>query len=131
MTSVLQLEAEVAATRERLQTTIGRIQDKLTVSGMVDEFMAQTGVPRQETSHDFVLGLLRRYPVPVMVAAAGLGYAIYRINQRDAARRTLHLDSDGPVEVPALNTGKARVYDPDLPSRHPVADTGDVRRIEA
>lgn len=131
MTSVLQLEAEVAATRERLQTTIGRIQDKLTVSGMVDEIMSQTGVPKMETSHDFVLGLLRRYPVPVMVAAAGLGYAIYRINRRESARRTIHLESDAPVDVPALNTGKARLYDPDLPPRHPVAEPGDLRRIEA
>lgn len=131
MTSVLQLEAEVAETRDRLHATIGRIQDKLTVSGMVDEIMSQTGVPRMETSHDVVLGLLKRYPVPLMVAAAGLGYAIYRINKREAERRTIHLDTDGPIDVPALNTGHARLYDPDLPPRHPVADAGDVRRFEA
>lgn len=129
MTSVSLLEAEVAATRERLHATIGKIQDKLTVSGMVDEIMSQTGVPRLETSHNFVLSLLRRYPVPVMVAAAGLGYAIYRINKHEEARRTIHVDA--PIGVPALNTGHSRLYDPDLPPRHPAAEPGDLRRIEA
>lgn len=123
MTSLTELEADAEATRHRLHATIDRIQEKLTVSGMVDEFMGQAGVPRLETGHDFVLGLLRRHPVPVMIAAAGIGFLIYRMNQqqRDRETRLGRVRSPDVVDVPALNDGQARVYDPDLPSRHPLS----------
>ena len=122
MASVAELELEVAATRERLSATIDRIQDKLTVSGMVDEFMGQAGVPAAEQGHDLVLGLLRRHPLPVMIAAAGLGFLIYRMNRGEARGlgRSL-LGDDEIVEVAAVNDGQVRVYDPDRPTRHPIA----------
>lgn len=129
MTSLTDLEADAEATRNRLHATIDRIQEKLTVSGMVDEFMGQAGVPKLESGHDFVLGLLRRHPVPVMIAAAGVGFLIYRMNQ-GAVRRGRELPAD-VVDVPVLNDGHARAYDPDLSSRHPVTEVTGTRRIEA
>ncbi|WP_375459383.1 DUF3618 domain-containing protein [uncultured Enterovirga sp.] len=129
MTSLTELEADAEATRHRLHATIDRIQEKLTVSGMVDEFMGQAGVPRLETGHDFVLGLLRRHPVPVMIAAAGLGFLIYRMNQRERDVRLARVRGPEMVDVPALNDGQARVYDPDLPSRHPLAGLTGAERI--
>lgn len=110
MTSVAELEAEVAATRERLNGTIDQIQDKLTVSGMVDEFMGQAGVPRMESGHDFVLGLLRRHPVPVMIVAAGVGFLLYRMNKRAERVRLLASEYEG---APAITSGEARRYDAD------------------
>jgi hypothetical protein len=118
------IEREVEETRARLSGTIDRIQDKLTVSGIVDEVMGASGVPRLANGHDFVLGLLRRHPLPVMVAAAGVGWLVYRMNRRAAGPA---LDAN-VIDVPVLNTGHARVYDPDLPARHATAEIVDHRR---
>lgn len=114
MTSVNELEAEVAATRNRLNTTIDRIQDKLTVSGIVDEFMGQAGVPRMASGHDFVFGLLRRHPVPVMVAAAGIGVLLYRMSKRERAHRILAIDEPDRAEA-LLPRPDLRASELDLP----------------
>lgn len=127
MSEFTRLEAQAAASRARLNDTIGRIQDKLTVSGMVDDLIGSAAVPRLAGGQDAVLGLLRRHPLPVMIAAAGIGFMIHRMNRRRAAAPP----ADEDVAVPALNTGQTRVYDPDLPSRHPLADGADPKRIEA
>ena len=131
MTSVTELEAEAAATRTRLNATIERIQDKLTVSGMVDEVMGQVGVPRFASSQDALLGVLRRHPLPLMIAAAGIGFLIYRMNKHDAVRRTLSDGLTARSDVEALNDGHARIYDPDLPTRHPVSEMANRQRFEA
>lgn len=129
--SVGSLEQEIAATRDRLNGTIERIQDKLTVSGLVDEVMGQAGVPRMENGHDFVLGLLRRHPIPVMIAAAGIGFMLYRSNRRSSRSLPVVEDVDF-IDVPVLNTGHARIYDPDLSPRHPSAELSEARRgVEA
>lgn len=118
--SASEIEGDIAETRERLYDTIDRIQDKLTVAGIVDEVMGSAGVPRYQSGHDFVLGLLRRHPVPILIAAAGIGFLVYRMNRRAAPADAI-ADADY-VEVPALNDGQARIYDPDLPARHPTPD---------
>lgn len=122
--SVGEIERDIAATRSRLNGTIDRIQSKLTVSGIVDEVMGQAGVPKMESGHDFVLGLLRRHPVPVMIAAAGLGFLVYRMNKRQERAALTYRDPD-VIDVPVLNTGKARIYDPDTSTRHPTVDALD------
>jgi hypothetical protein len=122
--SVHEIEQDIAATRSRLHGTIDRIQGKLTVAGIVDEVMGQAGVPKMESGHDFVLGLLRRHPVPVMIAAAGLGFLVYRMNKRQERAALTYRDPD-VIDVPVLNTGKARIYDPDTSTRHPAADALD------
>ena len=61
------------------------------------------------------------------IAAAGIVYIIHRMTRRRAAAPP----ADEDVAVPALNTGQTRLYDPDLPSRHPLADGADPKRIEA
>jgi hypothetical protein len=97
---------------------------------MVDEVMGQAGVPRMENGHDFVLGLLRRHPVPVMIAAAGIGFLIYRMNKTSERRAAARITTD-VVDVPVLNDGHARTYDPDLPSRHQAVDVTGTKRIDA
>jgi hypothetical protein len=111
--SAREIEAEIEATRARLNGTIDRIQSKLTVAGIVDEVMGSAGVPRYQNGHDFVLGVMRKHPLPVMIAAAGIGYLFYRMNRQRAVETTI-ADVDY-VEVPAINDGQARMYDPDLP----------------
>lgn len=117
--SVREIEADIDQTRARLYDTIDRIQDRLTVSGIVDEVMGAAGVPRYQNGHDYVLGLMRRHPLPIMVAAAGIGYLFYRMKRRSAPANAI-ADAEY-VEVPALNDGQARLYDPDLPTLHPAA----------
>lgn len=127
MASLHEVEADVAETRARLYDTIDRIQDKLTVTGIVDEVMGSVGVPRYEAGHDFMLGLMRRHPVPMMVAAAGIGFLIYRMNRRAAGRDLTIADADY-VDVGVVNDGQAPAYDPDLPSRRPSVDAIENRR---
>ena len=114
--STREIEADIEATRARLYGTIDRIQNRLTVAGIVDEVMGSAGVPRYQNGHDFVLGVMRKHPLPVMIAAAGLGYLFYRMNRQRAVATTI-ADVDY-VEVPAINDGQARMYDPDLPRTH-------------
>lgn len=126
MASVNELEQDIEATRSRLNGTIDRIQEKLTVSGIVDEVMGQAGVPRLESGHDFVLSLLRRHPLPLMIAAAGLGLAVYQMNRKKAARLTaLPHDQDDWDRHPALE--KPPIYAPDLSLTSPSTDP-DARR---
>ena len=126
--SVRAIEADIEATRSRLNGTIDRIQQRLTVSGIVDEVMGSAGVPRYQGGHDFVLGLMRRHPVPAMLAAAGIGWFFYQMN-RDRTLAAAAIADAEYVEVPALNDGQARIYDPDIPARHPATDLR--RSIEA
>lgn len=126
MASVNELEQDIEATRSRLNGTIDRIQEKLTVSGIVDEVMGQAGVPRLESGHDFVFSLLRRHPVPLMIAAAGLGFAVYQMNRQKAARLTaISRERDVADRRPAL--AKPPIYAPDLSLPDPSTDP-DARR---
>lgn len=126
--SVHVIEQEIVATRTRLNETIDRIQNKLTLSGIVDDVMGTAGMPRVEDSQDYIMGLVRRHPLPVMLVAAGVGWLVYRMNRRP----TVIYDGDDLLDVPVIADGQARVYDPDLPTRHPGADLADAtRRIAA
>lgn len=126
--SVHGIEQDIVATRSRLNDTIDRIQDKLTLSGIVDDVMGTAGIPRVAESQDYIMGLVRRHPLPVMLVAAGVGWLVYRMNRRP------HVIYDGEdlMDVPVITDGQARVYDPDLPTRHPGADLVDTNhRIAA
>lgn len=126
--SVDVIEQEIVATRTRLNETIDRIQDKLTLSGIVDDVMGTAGMPRIEESQDYLMDLVRRHPLPVMLVAAGVGWLVYRMNRRP----TVIYDGVDLLDVPVITDGQARVYDPDLPTRHPGADLVDTNhRIAA
>ncbi len=128
MSELNELEAEAEATRARIQANIERIQDKLTVSGMVDEFVARPAVSKIEGGHNLLQTLLNRHPLPVMIAAAGIGFLIHRMGR---TRARAEAAAEEEVEVPALNTGQTRVYDPDVSPRHPLADGAETKRVEA
>jgi hypothetical protein len=126
--SVKAIEADIEETRDRLNDTLDRIQQRLTVSGIVDEVMGSAGVPRSQEGHDFALGVLRRHPVPILIAAAGIGYFFYRLNRSRRLAADAIADAEY-VDVSVLNDGQARIYDPDLPARHTPPDRR--RSIEA
>ena len=128
MSELNELEAEAEATRARIQANVERIQDKLTVSGMVDEFVARPAVSKIEGGHNLLQTLLNRHPLPVMIAAAGIGFLIHRMGR---TRARAEAAAEEEVEVPALNTGQTRVYDPDVSPRHPLADGAETKRVEA
>ncbi|MDB5512211.1 MAG: hypothetical protein JWR08_1694 [Enterovirga sp.] len=121
--SVHEIEQDIEATRSRLYGTIDRIQDKLTVSGIVDEVMGSVGVPRSENGHDFVLGLMRRNPIPVMIVAAGVGWFFYNMSRRKPKPVfALTEDYADYVDVSVEPPQATRSYDPDLPGSLPRTD---------
>ena len=118
MSRVSELESEVATTRDRLNATIDEIQGRLTLSGMVNEVIGQTGVVTGVSDgKGLVHDLLRRYPVPVMLAAVGVGLLIYR-----AKRQGRYLPLDARIVAPIAGE---RRYDPDEPLGRPRIEVVD------
>lgn len=125
------LERDIEETRARLDLTIDRLQDRLSMSGIVDDVLGTMRSKGYDSTFDQALGVLRRNPVPVMLVAAGVGWLLHRMT-RDSARPMRpngydRLDLEEPA-VPVLNTGAARIYDPDAPTLHPTQETIETRR---
>lgn len=77
---------------------------------------------------DAALRLAKQNPVQALLIGAAAGWLIRRaMHQRTPAsrwqRRMRRAES-----IPILNTGQARIYDPDASPRHPMLDTLDSRR---
>lgn len=72
--------------------------------------------------------MAKRNPLPVMALAAGAGWLIYAL-RRERARGNLRQRRVGGAEdIPILNTGNARIYDPDASPLHPTQDSLESRR---
>ena len=73
-------------------------------------------------------GVARRYPLGIVLVGAGLGWLALRIGQdaRDSRARFKRVPSAD--EIPVLNTGHARIYDPDFSPRHPTHDRMETQR---
>jgi len=127
---IQELERDIEESRARLDITIDRIQDRLSVSGIVDEFVGSVRATEFGSVVDTALRIIRRNPVPVLLVAAGVGWLLHRASQESRSRTTgrnaLVVMEEEPI--PVLNTGNARVYDPDAPSLHPTQDTLQTRR---
>ncbi|HEY8565891.1 MAG TPA: DUF3618 domain-containing protein [Beijerinckiaceae bacterium] len=132
--SITDLEQDIETTRARLDDTITRLQGRLSVSGVLDDML---GASRRTNSlnavYDHALNVVRRNPVPVALVAVGIGLLLHRMAQseRSVASRRVRVASEPPVvadDVPVLNTGAARVYDPDVSPRHPTQDSLESRR---
>jgi len=111
-----ELERDIEASRARLDLTIDRLQDKLSVSGIVDDVLGATRKNTYGPVFDNALEVIKRNPVPVMLVAAGVGWLLVRMS-RDSGRirHTSPLTYADPADVPVIATGSARTYDPDLP----------------
>lgn len=76
------------------------------------------------------LALVRRHPIAFAAGAAALGFLIGRARVRPTGQGRGFERRTGPErsDVPVLNVGRARVYDPDSDPAHPTHDTLDSRR---
>jgi len=128
--SLNDLEKDIEASRARLDQTIDQIQERLSVSSIVDEMLGNARRTPLSGVYDGALDAVRRNPVPVLLIAAGVGWLLHRMSSDAAsavnARRRVRLAEDG---VPVVPTGADRVYDPDLPTRHPAKDLGETTQI--
>lgn len=80
---IRELERDIEQTRAGLDLTIDRLQDKLSVSGIVDDVLGTMRGNRYESIYDHALDVIKRNPVPVMLVAAGVGWLIYRMGAND------------------------------------------------
>jgi len=126
--NIQELERDIEETRARLDLTIDRIQDRMSVSGIVDDFLGSAKSSRFGPMIDNAVEIVRRNPIPVILVAAGVGLLLHRMSQGGRGRASLRPtpDVDGGVRV--MNTGNVRVYDPDASSLHPGQDSLDSRR---
>jgi hypothetical protein len=128
MTEIEELERDIEATRARLDLTIDAIQDRLTVSGIADELLGNLRTTQFGSVIDSALAVVKRNPIPVMLVAAGVGWLVHRLSKDNGWRHgapRLAAESD---DIPVLNTGTARIYDPDTSPRHPTQDSLETRR---
>jgi uncharacterized protein DUF3618 len=97
------LEREIEETRARLDLTIDRLQDKLSVSGIVDDVLGTMRASELASSaFDTALNVVKRNPVPVMLVAAGLGWLLYRMGNDGEDRRRVRAVDRRP-RVPVLD----------------------------
>ncbi|KQP74991.1 MULTISPECIES: DUF3618 domain-containing protein [unclassified Methylobacterium] len=117
--SLNDLEKDIEASRARLDQTIDQIQDRLSVSSIVDEMLGNARQTPLSGAYDGALEAVRRNPVPVLLIAAGIGWLLHRMSTNQTApavRRRGRLAVEG---LPVTKTGADRVYDPDLPTQRP------------
>jgi Protein of unknown function (DUF3618) len=116
-----ELERDIEQSRARLDLTINRLQDKLSVSGVVDDVLGTMRANHYGDTFDTALAVLRRNPVPVMLVAAGVGWLIYRMGNDSARRR--HIErlererlATAQLGMEGVDYSDAGYEDPDLPA---------------
>ena len=132
--AIRDLEQDIEQTRARLDQTIDQIQDRLSVSGIVDDLIGTVRTSdRFGSMYDHAVAVVRRNPVPVMLLAAGAGWLIYRLGKEADRRRLQPLPRSRALvaeeaDLPVMNDGTVHLYDPDVSPRHPTHDTLESRR---
>jgi hypothetical protein len=124
--SMVDLEREIEQSRARLDLTIDRLQDKLTVSGVVDDTLGAVRKSSYAPVYDNVLATLRRNPVPVMLVAAGMAMIFYRMTTpprpRPARVKVAVIETEEPLAPDYATAGL--ITDPAAPlsSRPPALE---------
>ncbi|GJD73286.1 hypothetical protein CFIICLFH_1513 [Methylobacterium goesingense] len=96
--SLNELEKDIEASRARLDQTIDQIQERLSVSSIVDEMLGNARRTPLSGAYDGALEAVRRNPVPVLLIAAGVGWLIHRMSsdaKGPAVARRARLAVDG------------------------------------
>jgi hypothetical protein len=122
--SLTELERDVEESRARLDHTIDRIQEKLSLSGIVDDALGQMRRSQYASAYDGVIEVIRRNPIPVMLIAAGIGWLIHRATREPA---TVSAVTYQPAEIGTQGRGvqrRPRSYVPPSSAR-PVDDVVD------
>jgi len=130
--SLQEMERDIERSRAQLDQTIDRLQDKMSVSGVVDDMLGTARSGRYGPMFDSMLETVRRNPIPVMLIAAGIGLLAYRLGQpyATARRRTrvvTHHDFVADQDVVAEREG-TRIYDTGASTLQPVGDMPEHRR---
>jgi hypothetical protein len=123
---VEELERQIEESRGRLGDTLEAIQDRLSPSGIVDGMLGSVRIG-QGSMLGLALAAARRNPLPVLLIAAGTGWLLHGMS-KVKGRRHAYRGAAEAEDIPVLNTGNARVYDPDVSSRHPMHDSLESRR---
>lgn len=120
--SLQDLEQDIERSRAQLDRTIDRLQDKMTVSGVVDDMLGTARSSQYGPLYDTVLETVRRNPVPVMLIAMGIGLLAYRLGRPHRAARPERLiaaDEDLITEEHLLMEEEdPRLYGTEANSRH-------------
>ena len=116
MTQSLQdLEKDIEQSRAQLDRTIDQLQNKMTVSGVVDDMLGTARASQYGPLYDRVLETVRSNPVPVMLIAAGLGLLAYRLWRpaRGRPTRLIAADEDFITERDLMGEpDDLRLYEP-------------------
>jgi hypothetical protein len=78
------LQREVEASRAKLDLTLDRLEEKLTLSGVVDDVLGAARRGPYAPTFDHVLQTLKRNPVPLLLVAAGVGLLLHRLRPKPA-----------------------------------------------
>ncbi|CAA2143428.1 MULTISPECIES: DUF3618 domain-containing protein [Methylobacterium] len=126
--SLNDLEKDIEASRARLDQTIDRIQDRLSVPSIVDDMLGNVRRTPLSGAYDGALDAIRRNPVPVLLIAAGIGWLLHRTgkDRQTLTKRSL-IDPDGAL--PVTPGAAAKAYDPDQPTRQPVKELAEETQI--
>jgi hypothetical protein len=130
MTQSLQdLEKDIEQSRAQLDRTIDQLQNKMTVSGVVDDMLGTARVSQYGPLYDRVLEVVRSNPVPVMLIAAGLGLLAYRLGRpaRPRPTRLIAADEDFITE----EVDDLRVYDSEAAPLEQTDGMFDRRRMNS
>jgi len=135
MTQSLQdLEKDIEQSRAQLDRTIDQLQNKMTVSGVVDDMLGTARASQYGPLYDRVLETVRNNPVPVMLIAAGLGLLAYRLG-RPARRRPTRLiaaDEDFITEQDLMGEPEdLRLYEPGAAPLEQTDGMFDRRRMDS
>ena len=89
---------------------------------------ATTALPVSGALMEQTLALVRRYPVWALATAGAAACVLYTLSQRSRDRNDRRVELLEEESIPVLNTGQARIYDPDTSPRHPTQDLLETRR---
>lgn len=92
--SLQEMERDIERSRAQLDRTIDRLQDKMSVSGVVDDVLGTARNGQYGPLYDRVLDTVRSNPVPVMLIAMGVGLLAYRLGRSIAPRRNRLIAAD-------------------------------------
>ena len=89
--SLQEMERDIERSRDQLDQAIDRLQDKMSVSGVVDDMLGTARNGQYGPLYDRVLDTVRRNPVPVMLIAMGLGLLAFRLGRPTSSVRPARL----------------------------------------
>jgi hypothetical protein len=108
------LAQDVEQTRARLDQTIAALRERLS---------RQLGSTVGAT-----LDVVRRNPIPAILVVAGVGWLARRMIGNARGYKPYQRIAEAAADIPVLNTGAARIYDPDVSPRHQALDSLERRR---